>query len=351
MNKSERVVVARDADGVIIGWNSGAEHLFGYGAAEVLGLSIDRLIPAEDLEREDALLKRLERGEHVDPIIVNHVHKDGRRIPIRVAVGLTSDLDGRRAVVTEVADSNSAESGQRRVGRRSRLGRRRNRAIDVEIALASLPFGALLIDSNGRIAGANASAERMFGRPSGGLNGCHVGELSDELVAEKYATPLERVSVRPRRRELAARRSDGKKFPLRAAFSAVRAGSEPFTLAIVADLTARRANEAETRERRHLFRQMMEGLTDFVWTCSPDGSADEFSPQWVTFTGVPADEQLGVRWMNQVHAEDREGSLLAGNRRWKMARLSRASFACAATTVSIAGSRRASCRCAIWPAT
>ena len=306
MNKSERVVVARDADGVIIGWNSGAEHLFGYGAAEVLGLSIRRLIPAEDLEREDALLARLEHGERVGPIVVDHMHKDGHRIAVKVAIGIASDPQGKRAVVTEVADPDAAQTEVRQIPGRSR-SRRRGRIKSVETKLASLPHAVILIDGNGRIVGANASAERMFRRPRGDLHGRRVNELSDEFVAEDYmAAAHTQVRARPKRRELTAIRSDGMKFPMRAVFSAVSVGRETFTLATVSDLTARRTNEAATNERRHLFRQMVESLTDLIWTCSPDGAADYFSPHWVTFTGVPADQQVGSGWMSQVHAEDRE---------------------------------------------
>jgi PAS domain S-box-containing protein len=38
-------VVASDRDGIIQFWNPGAERIFGYGAAEVLGQSLDLIIP------------------------------------------------------------------------------------------------------------------------------------------------------------------------------------------------------------------------------------------------------------------------------------------------------------------
>src|SRR5262245_27956317 len=147
---SERAVIARDADGVIIGWNAGAEHLFGYEAAEVLGLSIRRLIPDADLRHEDELLARLTRGEAVEPIVVSHVHKDGRHIPVRVAVAMAHDVAGKPAVITEVAGPDvDAVTTVDVPAERPRGGRINARIRNVDLSLASLPYGAILIDSNG----------------------------------------------------------------------------------------------------------------------------------------------------------------------------------------------------------
>jgi two-component system, chemotaxis family, CheB/CheR fusion protein len=52
--------------------------------------------------------------------------------------------------------------------------------------------------------------------------------------------------------------------------------------------------------------QMAESLPDLVWGFRTDGTCDYVSKQWVEFTGVPAVEQLGNGWLEQLHPEDRE---------------------------------------------
>jgi len=42
-----------------------------------------------------------------------------------------------------------------------------------------------------------------------------------------------------------------------------------------------------------------------VWSCDADGSCDYLSPQWVAYTGIPAEPQLGSAWLERVHPEDR----------------------------------------------
>jgi PAS domain S-box-containing protein len=68
-----------------------------------------------------------------------------------------------------------------------------------------------------------------------------------------------------------------------------------------------RAVLAESEQR---YRALAESLPQLVWTCCPDGWCDYVSPQWVSYTGVPADQQLGSGWSRQVHPDDL-GSLAA----------------------------------------
>jgi len=40
-------IVATDRDGIIRHWNKGAERIFGHGAAEAVGQSLDLIIPEQ----------------------------------------------------------------------------------------------------------------------------------------------------------------------------------------------------------------------------------------------------------------------------------------------------------------
>lgn len=65
----------------------------------------------------------------------------------------------------------------------------------------------------------------------------------------------------------------------------------------------RGADVAEETEAR--FRTLTESLPHLVWTCLPDGWCDYLGRQWVEYTGVPEDRQLGYGWAEQLHPEDR----------------------------------------------
>jgi PAS domain S-box-containing protein len=51
-------------------------------------------------------------------------------------------------------------------------------------------------------------------------------------------------------------------------------------------------------------RQMIDSLPQLVWTCTPDGRCDYLGRNWVDYTGIPASEQVGFGWLNQIHPED-----------------------------------------------
>jgi PAS domain S-box-containing protein len=90
-------------------------------------------------------------------------------------------------------------------------------------------------------------------------------------------------------------------------------GTATLVSAVRAALRARRrqyevhdALEALTASERR-YRTLAEALPQLVWTSRPDGQRDYFSRQWVEYTGVPEEEQLGLAWLDKVvHREDRE---------------------------------------------
>lgn len=76
------------------------------------------------------------------------------------------------------------------------------------------------------------------------------------------------------------------------------------------------------QESESRFRQLSELLPQLVWTCGPDGSCDYLNRQWLEFTGIPEDQQLGSGWLKQLHPDDRRAALI----KWKSAISSGADF-------------------------
>ncbi|MGZ8248372.1 CheR family methyltransferase, partial [Methylomagnum sp.] len=72
------------------------------------------------------------------------------------------------------------------------------------------------------------------------------------------------------------------------------------------DIHRLKAAEAELRESESRTRQVLESLPQLVWTCAAEGGCDYLSPQWVSYTGVPEEAQLGYGWLEQIHPDDRE---------------------------------------------
>jgi len=91
-------IIAADAFGKIILWNSGAEQLFGFPAAEALKQSLDIIIPEAQRERHWAgYHKVMQTGVTkygAQLLRVPAVRKDGNRFSIAFTVGLLKDASG-----------------------------------------------------------------------------------------------------------------------------------------------------------------------------------------------------------------------------------------------------------------
>lgn len=95
---SQDAMISASLDGIIETWNPGAESLFGYPEAEIVGQSLDLLVPAD---RKQELRVKLETAAQGKILKVETVrlHKDGTPIdvtstasPIMTAKGIVSSL-------------------------------------------------------------------------------------------------------------------------------------------------------------------------------------------------------------------------------------------------------------------
>lgn len=63
VNSSDDAIVSKNLDSTITSWNDAAERMFGYSAAEIVGQSVLRLMPADRQSEEPDIIGRLRRGE------------------------------------------------------------------------------------------------------------------------------------------------------------------------------------------------------------------------------------------------------------------------------------------------
>ena len=98
-------IVFADRDGVIRLWNLGAEALFGFPAAEVIGRSLDVIVPERfrqahwDAFHRAVASGRTRPGDSVRTTRADH--KSGRKLYVDLSFGLVKDDSG--AVIGSVA--------------------------------------------------------------------------------------------------------------------------------------------------------------------------------------------------------------------------------------------------------
>ena len=100
---SDDAIVSKNLEGIIETWNASAERIFGYTAAEAIGQSVEILIPADRLSEEPAILRRIQRGERIEPYETVRRRKDGTLIDISLTVSPIVATDGRVIGASKIA--------------------------------------------------------------------------------------------------------------------------------------------------------------------------------------------------------------------------------------------------------
>src|SRR5262245_36729599 len=91
---ADDAIITKDLNGVVTSWNPGAERLFGYEAAEMIGKPISILIPSDQSDEEPKILRRIRSGQPVDHYEAKRQTKDGRILDISLTVSPIRDSKG-----------------------------------------------------------------------------------------------------------------------------------------------------------------------------------------------------------------------------------------------------------------
>lgn len=122
VESSPDAIFGTDFDSVITSWNAGAETIFGYSAAEMVGTHITRIIPEDRRHENDLILKTLQRGEQVFLVETLRRTRDGRLIDVSVSASPIRDHEGRIIGTSRIIrDITVLKTREREIARLSRL--------------------------------------------------------------------------------------------------------------------------------------------------------------------------------------------------------------------------------------
>ncbi len=83
---SNDAIMTKTPQGIITSWNPGAERLFGYSAAEIVGEPMSILFPEERIAEETDILAKIAGGERVGHFDTTRLRKDGTLIDVSVSI-------------------------------------------------------------------------------------------------------------------------------------------------------------------------------------------------------------------------------------------------------------------------
>ncbi len=103
VQSSNDAIIGKNLDGVVTSWNEGARKIFGYDAAEMIGQSILRLIPADRRHEEAEILARVRRGERTLSLDTVRVRKDGSIVEVSISTSPIRDATGQVIGASKIA--------------------------------------------------------------------------------------------------------------------------------------------------------------------------------------------------------------------------------------------------------
>ncbi|HEY6123872.1 MAG TPA: PAS domain S-box protein [Steroidobacteraceae bacterium] len=297
-------VVTINHKGIITGWNSHAEKLFGWMRADALGRELGELLVPERLREQhrQGLQRYLESGVARvlnKRIEMSALHRDGTEFAVELAItpiGFGDDLVFS-AFIRDITSRNRAEAALRESEQRFRTTAN---AAPVLIWMSGKDkrctwFNQRWLDFVGR------DIEQEIG--DGWCDNLHPADFDRTLDTYHAAFDARRAYEM----EYRLQRDDGAwRWLLERGCPHVGPSGEFVGfIGTCIDITEHRETVEQLRENRARFKTLAESLPQMIWTCLRDGYCDYLSRQWLDYTGRSEAQQVGTGWLEQVHPDDR----------------------------------------------
>jgi len=120
VDSTDDAIISKDLSGRILSWNAAAERLFGYKPEEIIGKSVQLLLPAGRADDFFSILDRVRRGERIAQYETIRKRKDGSLIEVSLTVSPIRDKSGKIIGASKIARDLTLWRGIQREQERTR---------------------------------------------------------------------------------------------------------------------------------------------------------------------------------------------------------------------------------------
>lgn len=279
-------ILSKNLNGIITGWNRGAERMFGYTADEIIQQPISVLIPAEKMDEERMIIETIATGEAIRSFDTLRLRKDGSVVPVSVSVSPIRNEQGKvvgaSTIIQDISERKQAEEDFRKSEERFHT------VFDVSTV------GKSLTAPDGRMIKINRAFAAMLGytiEEMQGLNYVHVTHPDDLDENRSYVRRLlegEREGFRWEKRYL---HKDGHVVWADVSTTLVRDSERNplYLITSIMDITERKRLDVLLRR---MYSAVDQSANSVVIT-NLEGNIEYVNPRFTEVTGYTSDEVLG----------------------------------------------------------
>jgi PAS domain S-box-containing protein len=296
VDSSDDAIAAVSPEGIILNWNRGAQKIFGYSAAEIVGKPSCILFPRDRQPALAQIMAEVLKGNSVSGHHGFSLRKGGKRFrasttacPIRDASGTVTAVS---VVLRDISDQEEAAKA---------------RALLASIVDSS-GEAILGVSLDGTVVSWNRGAAELFGYSSEEIIGTNVLRLSPPDVREHTRHNIERIRVGEdiATFESVRVRKDGRLIPVSISISPIRdaSGHTLGTSAIIRDIGQRLAAERKLRDSEARFRGVFEHAPIGLCVSGLDGRFIQVNPAFRRMVGYTEQELLSMHFLDLTHPDD-----------------------------------------------
>jgi len=299
VESSTDAIIGKTLDGTITSWNEGAEHIYGYTAAEVIGRPVTLLAPPEYHAEVQAYLDKIRRGGSVAHHESVRRRKDGALFPVSLTLSPIKDCAGVVIGISTIARDVTA---WKQLEAQLRSAVSYNRSL-IEASLDPL----VTISREGTIMDVNEATVQITGVERASLIGSDFSDYftEPERARAGYREVLAQGFVA--NYPLAIRHTSGRTAHVlyNATMYHDESGTVAGIFAAARDVTERTKAELE----REQYFKFFHASTDLMGIADPNGAFKKVNPAFTTVLGYSEDDLLAKPFIEFIHPDDQQPTL------------------------------------------
>lgn len=263
VESTPNAIVLVNKEGKIAYLNSQTEDLFGYTRSELIGQTVELLMPARYREGHPDFRTMFFMQPSVRAMGAGRelfaIKKDGTEFPIEIGLNPVVTIEGTM-VLASIID----------------ITERKRAAERFRLVVESAPNAMVLVNRSGMITLINHQVEVYFGYRRAELIGRPLEILIPDRYAEQHPLHRHQFFVDPQTRamgagrDLYAKRKDGSEFPVEIGLNPIAFDDGVMVLASIIDITERKASEQLIRTQVYELEQKNKELEQFAYIASHD---------------------------------------------------------------------------------